>query len=177
MYRKKQATFLRRLTAILSCFILVVTAMSPVTARASTTEALSLKYNGKAVVLEKPDGSIASYQKLKKVFGNAAKKYELNGMTAYKCKRKGFSLLIEPWGDDSLHGYSVTVKITAKKVSLNGIKVGMSYNSVKNALEKNYGKSNVIAQENEIQLINVANSFIQYLFENGKVSQIEFFHS
>lgn len=53
----------------------------------------------------------------------------------------------------------------------------MSYNSVKKALEKNYGKSNVIVQENEIQLINVANSFIQYLFENGKVSQIEFFHS
>lgn len=174
----KKTTFLCRLIAALSCFALIVTAICPIPAHAAATEALSLKYNGKTVVVEAPDGSIASYKKLKNVFGTAAKQYQKDGMNAYKCKASGCSLLLEPWwADDTLNGYSVTIEITSKKAALNGIKVGMSYDSVQAKLEKKYGKASVDAKDNEINLINVANSYIQYSFKNGKVKRIDFFHS
>ncbi len=60
---------------------------------------------------------------------------------------------MEPWNDNNSTGmYSLTIKITSKKASLNGVKAGMPYSKAKKKLEKKYGNSRVITQEDKKQM-------------------------
>lgn len=191
---KKKTLFCKILAAIL-CFTMMAASISPVTVQAASKIELALKYKGETVVVEKlaaddpqldvTDASNctqASYKKIKKAFGEA-KKYKREAgenvyKTAYEYKEKGFQFFMEPWLDGS-DMYGVTIEITSKKAELNGIKVGMSYSSVKKKLEKKYGKPRVKEQEDQKMIMLTYGPYqpIEYSFENGKVSSIYFFHS
>lgn len=197
MYTKemnKNKTLLCKILAVILCFAMMAASISPVTVKAASKVELALKYKGKTVVVEKlaaddmqldlpSDCEQVSYKKLKKAFGEAKKHKKEVGegvyKTAYKYKEKGFQFLMEPWIGSDSDMYSVEINITSKKAELNGIKVGMSYSDVKNKLEKKYGKSRVMAQEDQNMIMLTYGPFmpIEYTFENGKVSSIYFFHS
>ena len=197
MYTKevnKNKTLLCKILAVIVCFTMMAASISPVTVQAASKVELALKYKGKTGVVEKlaaddtqldlPSGcEQVSYKKLKKAFGEAKKyKREVKDdvyKSAYKYKEKGFLFLMEPWTGSDSDMYSVQINITSKKAELNGIKVGMSYSDAKNKLEKKYGKSRVMEQEDQDVIMLTYGPFmpIEYIFENGKVSSIYFFHS
>lgn len=180
---KRQKISLYKWIAALLCFVMAFSIAAPVPAQAASKVELALKYKGKTLVVEKMDkddpqdpGDLyqASLKKIEKAFGKAKKDKETG---YYQYKEKGFLFEIMPWGDGKFHGLSI--EITSKKATLNGIKVGMSYNKVKATLEKKYGKSRVITQKDkkQIQLTYGPYMPITYTFKNGKVSRMEAFHS
>lgn len=188
MENKKQKTFVcRLLTAALLCLAMVVTAFAPAAVQAASKVELSLKYKGKTVVVEKLDADdmqldVAGchqtpYSKIKKSFGDA-RKYKRYGRTVYEYKDSGFLFLLEPEIDNT-DRYSITIEITSKKAVLNGVKVGMTYSEAKKKLEKKYGKSRVMTQDDKMFIMLTYGPYmpISYEFENGKVSKIYFFHS
>lgn len=187
MENQKKKTLLCKLSAAVLCLALLATAFAPVTAQAASKVELSLKYKGKTVVVEKLDADDMEldaagchqtpYSKIKKSFGDA-RQYESNGGTAYEYKDSGFLFLLEPWIDET-DWYSLTIEITSKKAVLNGIKVGMSYSQAKKKLEKKYGKSRVMTQDDKKNIMLTYGPFmpVSYSFKNGKVSKIYFFHS
>lgn len=188
METKKQNLFLSKVMAVVLCCAIMAGIIAPVTTQAASRVELALKYNGKTVVVEKLDADDmqldvttgchqTSYKKIKNAFGSA-RQYETNGGTAYEYKEKGFLFVMEPEYDNT-GMYSLSIKITSKKAALNGIRVGMSYSKAKTKLEKKYGKSRVITQEDEKQIQLTYGPFmpVTYTFKNGKVSKIYAFHS
>lgn len=159
--KPKEKTLLCKVLAAVLCFAMIFSAIAPVTTQAASKVELALKYKGKTVVIEKLDADDmeldvttgchqASYTKIKKSFG-AARKYEGNGGTAYEYKDTGFLFTLEPWDGSDM--YSLTIEITSAKAALNGVKVGMSYSQAKKKLEKNYGKSRVITQDDKAAIM------------------------
>ncbi len=187
MENQKKKTLLCKALAAVLCFAMLASVFVPATAQAASKVELALTYKGKTVVVEKLDADDmeldlsgchqATYKEIKKSFGDA-RQYKINGGTAYEYKDKGFLFVMEP-ETGSTDIYSISIKITSKKASLNGIKVGMSYSKAKKKLEKKYGKSRVITQEDKKHIQLTYGSFmpIDYTFKNGKVSKIYMFHS
>lgn len=187
MKNQKKKTLLCKVLAAALCLAMIFGVIAPATAQAASKVELALKYKGKTVVVEKLDADDmeldvttgchqASYTKIKKSFG-AARKYDGNGGTAYEYKDTGFLFTLEPWDGSDM--YSLTIEITSAKAALNGVKVGMSYSQAKKKLEKNYGKSRVITQDDKAAIMLTYGPFmpITYSFKNGKVSKIYAFHS
>lgn len=187
MKDQKRKTLLCRALAAVLCFAMMAGVFMPVTAQAASKVELALKYRGKTVVVEKLDADDMDldaagihqtpYKKIKKAFGDA-RQYEINGGTAYEYKEKGFKFVLEPETDNT-DVYGIQIEITSKKAALNGIKVGMSYSQAKKNLQKRYGKSRVITQEDKKTIMLTYGPFmpVSYSFKNGKVSSINFFHS
>lgn len=187
MKGQNRKTLLCRALAAALCFAIMAGVFMPVTAQAASKVELALKYRGKTVVVEKLDADDMDldaagihqtpYKKIKKAFGDA-RQYEINGGTAYEYKDSGFEFVMEPEIENT-DVYGLKIEITSKKAALNGIKVGMSYSQAKKKLEKKYGKSRVITQDDKKAIMLTYGPFmpVSYSFKKGKVSKIYVFHS
>ena len=193
MNKKKSLLF--KLAAVMSCFVIMVTAIPSITAQAATANALSLKYKGKTVKIfdgpaddsEWENVKQTTYAKIKKAFGKPNKVTSSpygtsDKLTVYKYKADGFTFEFRRYDSAKNEAFSlngITIKITSTKAALNGIKVGMSYDKVLKQLEKNYSKSLITTQKNKkkITLLILGDLPVEYTFKDGKVSKINFFCS
>ncbi len=183
MQKQKKQILSGRIAALILCFAIFAAAAAPVSARAASNEGLTLTYNGKTAVVDIPEKPV-TFAQIQEAFGTPANSYRWapdipqNTTMCHEYKENGFlfSFREEP-GYDWLS--DVKIKITSKKAALNGIKVGMSYSSVKRKLEKNYGESLVTVQKNKKKIKLKYGDYlpVEYTFTNGKVSKIYFWHS
>lgn len=201
MKKQNKKTLLCKFLAAVLCFAMMVSAIAPVTAQAASAKALALKYKGKTVnMLDAPyDGGwdeglhIPNYEEIKKAFGKADKistlpsEYTEETATLYRYKADGFKFeFIQNDNIKSKTFYlsNVMIRITSAKASLNGIKVGMSYNSVLKKFEKIYGKEHITTQKNKKKIslwvlgeAQKGGMPIEFTFKNGKVSRMYVFYS
>lgn len=190
-----------RFFAVITCFAMMVTVFSAVTVQAASVKALTLKYKGKTIAVYDcaVDEDSAwdkckqiSYAKIKKAFGKpdkiASKPSESGTVKSYQYKADGFFFGVAD--DDSIENEKnhpwdyIKIEITSKKAALNGVKVGMSYDTVLKKLKNKYGKGRISVQKNKKQIIlsilcsGSDDDFgmpVGYTFKNGKVSKISFF--
>lgn len=199
MKKQKKKTGLYKVLAAAVCVAMMVSIIVPVTIQAASSKALALKYKGKTVnVFDCPavihnwnEYKNASYQTIKKAFGKPDRVTTdsfgtSDKITEYTYKAAGFQFQFSIYDSvknnpDSL--CRITIQITSQKAALNGIKVGMSYDSVLKKLKKNYGSKRIAAQKNKKKIIlwvlddEPAGVPIEFTFKNGKVSKMYVFSS
>ena len=187
MNRHRKKSLSCRLAALLFSFVMIVAFIPAAVVQADSDPspekyAVTLKYKGKTLDISY---SIPSYKEIEKTFGKPdsveKESYGEASLVTSTYKADGFCFTIrriKPASDDP-DSFGKHIVITSKKASMNGIKVGMSYDKVKERLVKLYGEANLKIQKNKKKIVSDSEElpFFEYIFKDGKLSKMQYLNS